>query len=93
MDPDTGNDPQRQMPQSPDSRVKIQKNLVTGAQSFIIAPFWPGWNQTRSNTGAASMKKSLLLAAVLPLPVQAAVVEMWTFNDAPNEAVASGATD
>lgn len=38
------------------------------------------------------MKKSLLLAATLPLPMQAALVEMWTFNDVPNGAVASGTT-
>lgn len=36
------------------------------------------------------MKKSFFLAAMLPLPMQAALVELWKFNDVPAGAVASG---
>jgi len=40
------------------------------------------------------MKKTILLSAVLPLslPLNAALVDMWTFNDVPVGAVADGAT-
>lgn len=38
------------------------------------------------------MKKTLLLATLLPLPMQAALVEMWKFNDVPAGAVAPGTT-
>ena len=36
------------------------------------------------------MKKALLIASLLPLPMQAALVELWKFNDVPAGAVASG---
>ena len=36
------------------------------------------------------MKKIILLAAFLPLPVHAALVDMWLFNDVPLGAVANG---
>ena len=38
------------------------------------------------------MKKLILLAALLPLPLHAALVEMWLFNDVPLGAVPSGTT-
>ena len=38
------------------------------------------------------MKKFLLFAAFFPLPIHAALVEMWHFNDAPLGAVSSGTT-